>query len=109
MDREIIIRGIAPTSVPVTSVTPGSPWSRFQPVAATGVAERWQNAPVDSLESQWPVSATATTRIVGRACRLWIYRVGGAELEVRDSVRENTVGCCTGRSAGLAPRSTLST
>ena len=51
MDRKIIIRGIPPTSVPVTSVTPGSPWTRFQPVAARVVAEKGQNAPVDSLES----------------------------------------------------------
>ena len=29
----------------------GSPWIRFQPVAARVVAERGQNAPVESLES----------------------------------------------------------
>lgn len=31
----------------------GSPWTRSQPVAARVVAERGQNAPVDSLESLW--------------------------------------------------------
>ena len=51
MDREIIIRDIPPTSVPVTSVTLGSPWIRFPPMAARVVAERGQNAPVDSPES----------------------------------------------------------
>jgi hypothetical protein len=32
-------------------LTLGSPWTRSAPLAARGVAERWQNAPAESLES----------------------------------------------------------
>ena len=34
-----------------SSVTPGIPWIRLQPVAARVVAERWRNEPVESVES----------------------------------------------------------